>query len=99
MSDHGKAERGVRGYRVEARPESFGAFLEARMPGGAWDSEITNGCRGVVRVRYALPRGPEYAFDFDVPGHVVHPGNQLGLGALREFGAAGSPAPAGAPPR
>jgi hypothetical protein len=104
-SDHRKAERAVRGYRAPARREPFGAFLEARLPGGAWDTEITNGCRGVVRTRYAAPSAL-CEFDFDVPGRTVHPANERARQLLGEFlggdgapKAAGAVGSAGAPPR
>lgn len=72
-SDHEKSERIVRGYRGGG-----GATVEERLakeaPGGAWASEITHGCRGVVRVSYTAPAG-QYLFDYDVPGHAIHPAN------------------------
>ena len=102
VSDHRKAERGVRNYHLADRQETFGAYLEARAPGGAWDTEITNGCRGVVRTSYATPQAT-YLFDFDVPGHTVHPANELGRVVLGEFMAERAAPPArpaaGAPSR
>ena len=50
---------------------------ESRKPkqnNGAWSSEITQGCRGFVRVSYSAPGGL-YQFDYDVPQHRIHPGN------------------------
>jgi hypothetical protein len=84
-SDHRKAERAVRGYTVGAR--TLGGLVEAAAPGGHWTTTITHGCRGVVRVEYG-----GYAFDYDVPGHTVHPGNPLGEQALRSL-VGGAPAP------
>jgi hypothetical protein len=42
----------------------------------------------VVRVTYA-----GFAFDYDVPGHTIHPGNEAGRQALEGF-VAPSPSPA-----
>jgi len=81
-SDHKKAERAVRNYTVENRV--FGPFIEARAPGGIWTTEITHGCRGVVRSRYDTPAA-HYEFDYDVPGHMIHPANELGKDALEAF--------------
>jgi hypothetical protein len=85
-SDHRKAERAVREYRVNGSGP-FGAFVEARAPGGAWATEITHGCRGVVRTTYDAP-GARYEFDYDVPAHGIHPANELARGALEAFVAA-----------
>ena len=57
---------------------SGSASIEERLaqvaPGGNWSTEITHGCRGIVRVQYRAPAG-DYVFDYDVPGHGIHPGN------------------------
>ena len=74
-SDHRKADHAVRNYSVGGR--TLGPFLEQRRPNAGWSSEITHGCRGVVRVTYG-----DTAFDYDVPGHGIHPGNEAG----RQFG-------------
>jgi hypothetical protein len=81
-SDHKKAERAVRNYTVAGRV--LGPFLEARAPGGVWTTEITQGCRGIVRTRYETPQA-QYEFDYDVPGHLIHPANELGMKALEAF--------------
>jgi hypothetical protein len=81
-SDHRKAERAVRGYLVAGR--ALGPFVEARAPGGAWSTEITHGCRGIVRVRYDAPGG-RYELDYDLPAHTIHPGNEPGRAALEAF--------------
>lgn len=76
--DHDKSERAVRNY--------LGQRVESEAPGGAWSSEITQGCRGFVRVRY-LARAGEYLFDYDVPQHRIHPGNAAAekiLGAMAQ---------------
>ena len=86
-SDHRKADHAVRNYSVGGR--TLGPFLEQRRPNAGWSSEITHGCRGVVRVTYG-----DTAFDYDVPGHGIHPGNEAGRLALEEFV---SPTPAAAP--
>jgi hypothetical protein len=84
-SDHRKAERAVRNYAVGGRV--LGAFVETRAPGGQWTTEITHGCRGVVRASYSAPGGL-YQFDYDVPAHAIHPGNEAGQKALADFIAA-----------
>jgi hypothetical protein len=94
VSDHTKAARAVQHYRVPQQPLAFGPFLEARAPGGAWDTEITHGCRGVVRVTYAAPLGT-YGFDYDVPGRTFHPASPAAQEAMGAF--LGAPPPAGAP--
>lgn len=86
QSDHKKSERAVYNYAISGR--TLGPFLEKRAPGGGWSSEITHGCRGIVRVRYATSDGKDnYEFDYDVPGHTIHPGNPLGEKVLGEFAA------------
>ena len=77
-SDHRKADHAVRTYTVNGR--ELGQFLERRQPNREWSTEITHGCRGVVRVTYG-----DVAFDYDVPGHGIHPGNEAGRKALEEF--------------
>lgn len=52
-----------------------------------WTTEITHGCRGIVRVSYAAPAGT-YLFDYDVPGHAIHPGNPAAEHILAEVPAA-----------
>lgn len=84
-SDHRKAEKAVRSYVVGGRV--LGPYLEARSPGGEWSTEITHTCRGIVRATYDAP-GARYDFDYDVPGHGIHPGNELGKAALEAFVAA-----------
>ncbi len=81
-SDHGKAERAVRNYKIGDR--QLGPYLEARAPGGVWTTEITHGCRGIVRTRYDVAAA-HYEFDFDVPGHTIHPANESGKQALEAF--------------
>ncbi|HUS65061.1 MAG TPA: hypothetical protein VMZ28_10985, partial [Kofleriaceae bacterium] len=69
-SDHKKTERAVQSYSVGGR--QLGPWLEQRTPGGTWSTEITHGCRGVVRARYTA-KAASYEFDYDVPGHTIHP--------------------------
>jgi hypothetical protein len=81
-SDHRKAEKAVRTYTVGG--QVLGQLVESKAPGGVWSTEITQGCRGVVRTRYDAPGG-HYEFDYDVPAHMIHPGNELArelMGAL-----------------
>ena len=85
QSDHRKADHAVRNYTVNGN--QLGPCLEKRAPGQEWSSEITHSCRGVVRVNYG-----EVAFDYDVPSHAIHPGNEAGKQALEAFvGPAPSP--------
>ncbi len=72
-SDHQKSERIVRNYRGGGT-ESIEDKVQKIAPGGAWSSEITQGCRGFVRVTYAAPGG-RWDFDYDVPQHYIHPAN------------------------
>ncbi len=90
-SDHEKSERSVRGYRGANGP-SVEERVAAAAPGGAWSSEITHSCRGVVRVTYAAPGGT-FAFDYDLPGHVVHPANVAAERILGAIGESARPAP------
>ncbi len=85
QSDHKKADHAVRSYAVGGR--TLGPYLEGRTPDGVWSTEITQGCRGIVRVSYA-----GQAFDYDVPAHAIHPGNEAGRAALEAF-VAPSPSP------
>jgi hypothetical protein len=85
-SDHRKAERAMQVYLVNGK--SLAAFVEERAPGGRWSTEITQSCRGVVRTRYAARSG-SYEFDYEVPSHAIHPGNDLGRAALEAFAASG----------
>jgi hypothetical protein len=91
-SDHRKAERAMQVYTVGGT--SFASFLEERAPGGRWSTEITQGCRGVVRTRYTAPSG-SYEFDYEVPSHAIHPGNELGRAMLEAFAARGGSADGG----
>jgi hypothetical protein len=93
-SDHRKAEKAVRGYTVNGRV--LGAYLEAKTPGGVWSTEITHTCRGVVRTSYVSPRA-QYDFDYEIPAHAIHPGNELGRVALEAFTAAPAVPDGGAP--
>src|SRR5438132_202428 len=72
-SDHQKAERAVRSYRGGGG-QTIEERVQAAAPRGAWSSEITHACRGFVRVRYDAPNAL-YEFDYDVPQHLIHPGN------------------------
>ncbi len=72
-SDHEKSERIVRSYRGRGGP-SIDERVHAAAPGGSWSTEITRGCRGIVRVGYHAP-GASYEFDYDVPQHGIHPAN------------------------
>ena len=91
-SDHRKGEKAVRTYTVGER--QLGPYLEQREPGGTWSTEITQGCRGVVRTRYRTTQ-KLYEFDYDVPAHTIHPGNELGRELLESF--AGKPTDGGVP--
>jgi hypothetical protein len=85
QSDHRKADHAVRNYTVDGRV--LGPLVEKRAPGNVWSTEITHSCRGVVRVSYG-----DYAFDYDVPGHGIHPANERGRQILEEL-VSPSPAP------
>jgi hypothetical protein len=85
-SDHKKANRAVMNYNVNGNV--LGPYLEKRAPGRQWSSEITHGCRGVVRVNYG-----DFAFDYDVPAHMIHPGNEAAKTLLGDFVAQPSPSP------
>ena len=82
-SDHGKAERAVRNY-TDGGAKSLGALVEERAPGGAWTTEITHGCRGIVQVRYQAGAS-RYAWDYEVPSHTIHPANPAGADLLAEL--------------
>ena len=90
-SDHAKAERLVRNFTVEGRTQTFEAFLLEKNGGrtGIWETEITGGCRGVVRVTWTLPGNPPtvYAWDVEIPSQGIHPtqGSPEGERMLREF--------------
>jgi hypothetical protein len=99
-SDHKKGDHAVRDYRVGSA-ETLSAFLEAEAPAGVWSTEITHSCRGVVRVTYATPQ-KSYSFDYEVPAHAIHPGDEAGRDVLERFvrkngKPADAPAPSGAP--
>ena len=66
-SDHRKAVKLVRTYTIEHRPETFEQFLVRVHDGkhGQWDSEITDSCRGVVRVQWYLPGSPPTVYLWD----------------------------------
>jgi len=93
-SDHRKAERAVRNYAVGGKV--LGTLVEKQAPGGAWSTEITHGCRGIVRASYDAPGG-RFEFDYDVPGHMIHPANERGRAALEALTAPAAP-DGGAPP-
>jgi hypothetical protein len=88
----------VRAYRTGAGP-SLGERVEAEAPGGTWSSEISDGCRGFVRVTYSAPAGV-YLFDYVVPQHRIHPANPAGERILSAMPApavdGGAPRPPGA---
>jgi hypothetical protein len=91
LSDHRKTEHAVRSYTLPGGTQSLGEFLQKRSPDGQWMTEITHGCRGIVRATYDA-KDAHYEFDYDVPQHVIHPANELGKEALADFaGAAGDP--------
>ena len=92
-SDHRKAERAVRNHAVGGKV--LGTLVEREAPGGVWTTEITHGCRGIVRTTYAAPGG-QFEFDYDVPGHMIHPANERGRAALEMLGTAAPDG--GAPP-
>lgn len=81
-SDHDKAARLVQNLRRASAPadsaatETFGTYLQRRHGNrtGTWSTEITGGCRGVVRVTWRLPGDPAtYAWDVEIPSQTVHP--------------------------
>jgi hypothetical protein len=82
-SDHQKSERAVRTYQVGDGPP-LGDRIEKEAPGGVWSSEITHACRGIVRVSYVAPGGT-WVFDYDVPGHGIHPGNETAAHLLESL--------------
>ncbi len=84
QSDHRKSEHAVRAYPVGA--DTLGAFVERRSPGGGWSSEVTNGCRGLVRVSYATDK-VLYQFDCDLSTQQIYPGNELGKIAFGQLAA------------
>jgi hypothetical protein len=88
-SDHRKAERAVRYYTVGG--PTLEQLLEKRAPGGVWSTEITHGCRGVVRTSYSTAT-QSWDFDYEVPAHAIHPGNEPGRAVLLEL-TDGKPAP------
>jgi hypothetical protein len=92
-SDHHKAEIEVRTHQVVDGGPTLEQWLYARYPesnGGAWSSSVISGCHGYMRVTWdaSTRNGPvEYAWDVDLPEHMIHPdpGNDLGKQALVEF--------------
>lgn len=95
-SDHRKARRLVEHFRVPHRPETFGQFLQARHGApGIWHTEITGGCRGVVRVTWRTAHAPErvYAWDVEIPSQAIHPtpASPDGERILNEFTGRGKP--------
>lgn len=90
-SDHEKGQRLVRGFRVPGRDETFEAFLIRVHSGrlGEWSSEITGGCRGVVRVAWTLPGTPPtvHMWDLEIPSQAIHPrpDSPSGQQYLQEF--------------
>jgi hypothetical protein len=98
-SDHRKAERLVRLYRVDHRDETFEQFL-ARSHGGnhgQWGTDISDGCRGVVRVTWAASDHPDtvYRWDVEIPTQEIYavvdsPGGER---LLQEFNGPAAPLP------
>jgi hypothetical protein len=76
-SDHEKSRRLVMNLTRPTGGETFGQFLTRRHGGrqGEWRSEITGGCRGVVRVSWVLAGSPPlvYTWDVEIPSQAVHP--------------------------
>jgi hypothetical protein len=76
-SDHAKGIRLLKNMTAKDRPETFEGFLARKHGGqpGTWDSEITGGCRGVVRVTWSLAGNPPtiYAWEVEIPSQAVHP--------------------------
>ena len=83
-ADHKKSEQAVRGFVAGGR--FFGPWLEAQVPAGTWGSEISNGCRGVVRVSYDTPQG-SYQFYCDRSVHGITGANALGETMWSRFNA------------
>jgi hypothetical protein len=90
-SDHEKGRKLVQTYHVEHRTESFAELLQRKHGGatGAWDSDVTEGCRGVVRVRWTVPGDPPivYAWDVEIPTQEIYavPESPSGKRLLEEF--------------
>jgi hypothetical protein len=90
-SDHEKGQRLVRGFRAPGRDETFEAFLIRAHGGraGEWSSEITGGCRGVMRVAFTLPGSPGtvHVWDLEIPSQAIHPrpDSPSGQKLLEEF--------------
>ena len=98
-SDHAKAERLLRHFRVEAGPETFEDFLVHKTQRrGTWATEITGGCRGVVRVRCLIDGNPPevHEWDVEIPSQAIHPtpASPSGERLLREFTGQALPLPA-----
>lgn len=83
-ADHKKGEAAVRGYVAGGR--FFGPWLETQEPGGSWGSEITNDCRGVIRVSYDTPHG-SYQLYVDRSIHGITGANPLGEEMWKRFNA------------
>jgi hypothetical protein len=89
--DHRKARQLVRSYRLEHRPETFEQFVVRKHGGraGAWDSEIRESCRGVVRVQWFLDGNPPtiYQWDVEIPTQEIYvvPESPGGKRLLEEF--------------
>ena len=103
-SDHAKAVRLVKNMTTEHRRETFGEFLTKKHGGqeGVWESEITGGCRGVVRVTWSLPGNPPtiHAWEVEIPAQGVHPSpmSPEGERLLAEFAEANPLPPLELPP-
>jgi hypothetical protein len=84
--------------------DTFGEFLRRRHNGreGTWSSEITGGCRGVVRVTWTVPGTPPlaYSWDVEIPSQTVHPtpGSPAGEKLLQDFIAGREDKPLELPP-
>ena len=67
-ADHRKAKLLVSTYTVGQRAETFEQFIVRQHDGrlGEWQTEITDDCRGVVRVRWSLAGQPPTVYAWDV---------------------------------
>ncbi len=67
-SDLRKSKKLVRTFMVDGRGETFEQFIVRKHGGaaGTWDSDVTDSCRGVARVQWALDGNPPTIYQWDV---------------------------------
>lgn len=91
QADHRKALALVREHRLGG--DSLETFLLRQVADRAgdpvWSTDIMSSCRGVVRVRCAVPRKNQsaaaYAFDVDLPQKGIHPADEQARRLLLQF--------------